>query len=416
MEAAHRTSDKLSTGQLESDASSNDSIADEDVLVNSVTDGGLHDEDRKSATAEKIASSTYLAAMEKSKPNVEYFHSAIITEDLATIRNPSLSQKRMADAIGELVSIKGYKSTDNGKEYTFRWTDKSTYYLVKYCNEIGPFYGFEGLKSPRVKKLERSSVISLKWSCILYDLLLSLEFENNIIPTESQIKQKCRDLTEYAHPRLFAVTSGDEKNPLPLTGADKIDNMVEQLCRLKNEAEVTKAEFHKRATDHRRNKRTAGQMLCSNSIPSVIESLVHLDSVEQSSMGDVNQSNTITVKKGRGSGKSLNSRNVALYAHYFSELSAPARELQESALQRIEATLSEERNRQAKAQQQEIEFQRQQLEYSAQKEKREQFDHEAKKIKTVMEMTLIAKSLEKENNSSNNAVKKMLQDFFARYT
>ncbi|SCU95684.1 LAFA_0G01618g1_1 [Lachancea sp. 'fantastica'] len=415
MEAASCTSDNQSTGQHHSDASSSDSLADEGLQANPATTGAGLDEYRTSATAEYVASSTNHAAMEQSELYLEYFHSSIIREDLATIKNPRLSLDKMANAIRELIRVKGYRSSDHGKEFKFRWTDNSTYYLVKYCNEIGPFYGFERLKSPRVEKLERSSFISLKWSCILYDLLLSLQFENNIIPTEGQIKQRCRYLTDMAHPKLFAVTTGDERNPFSITGVDKIDDVLEQLCRLKNDSELSKAEYHKRVTDQRHNKRSVGQMLCSNSIPSVIESLVPLDSDEQSSIDDVNQPNTITVEKRNRSGKSLNSRDVASFAHYFSELSAPTRELQDSALRTIEATLSEERKREAKAQQQIIEFQQQQMEYSAQKEKREQFDHEAKKIKTVMEMTLMAQSLEKGNSSSTNAVKKMLQDFLAHY-
>ncbi|KAM3163043.1 hypothetical protein ACU8KH_03311 [Lachancea thermotolerans] len=358
---------------------------------------------------------------------LEYFHSAIITEELGLIKHLKRAHGKMIKAIQELIRVKGYRSADSGKEYRFKWTDNATYYLLKYCLEIGPFYGFEHLKRPSLTKLEQSSLISLKWSCVWYDLLMTLKFENSIIPTESQIKSKCRYLLDNAHPKLFAVTTGDERNPFSFTGVDKVDNILEMLTRLKNDAEQRKVEIQKLETDRQNNKRTLGQMLCSNSIPSVTEGLSNSDSEEPSSIDDINQPNSITMRRNKRTGRLLNFKE---FAQYSLSNSALVGDLQETLKESIEAAAVEERKYKDKEQQrkdQELALKQKKLEISLQhnqhmleleleRQKREQFDHDAKKIDILVKMMDRAKSLEGDKSPSSEALQKLLHNFVSRYT
>ena len=119
---------------------------------------------------------------------------------------------------------------------------------------------------------------------------MKLHFENSIIPTESQIKSKCRYLLDNAHPKLFA---GDEQNRFSFTGVDKVDNILEMLTRLKNDAEQRKVEIQKLEADRQNNKRTLDQTLYSNSIPSERESLSNFDSEESPPIYGINRRNSI---------------------------------------------------------------------------------------------------------------------------
>lgn len=82
-------------------------------------------------------------AMEQNELFLEYFHSTIITDEFSNIRDPKRANMKMAKAIRELIKNKKYKSLEDGKQYKFKWDNGSTFYLLKYCYEIGPFLGYE---------------------------------------------------------------------------------------------------------------------------------------------------------------------------------------------------------------------------------------------------------------------------------
>ncbi|CEP62933.1 uncharacterized protein LALA0_S06e07250g [Lachancea lanzarotensis] len=387
MEEADRTSDNKPTRPIHSEIPSSD-----EVQTNSLIEPGAHVKNRPSANAESSISSASHVALKQTKRDIEFFHSAIVSEDLATIRNPRLSQAKMADAIRELVRRRGYKSADHGKEYKFRWSDDSTYCLIKYCREIGPFYGFEHLKSPTVKKLERSSFISLKWSCILYDLLMSLEFEGNVVPTETQIKQRYRYLTESMHAKLIAVPTGHQRSSSSLTGAEKVDIMLKRLLKLKNDSEKSRTLLRNRAADQRTKKRTAGQMLCSSSNPCVIESIDHTDSEEKSSTDELRQ----PVRRSNGS------RDFTSYAPSVSKVSEPITEMHKLVQEIVQAVVIERKYREIDLQQKDVELaiRRQELElkvrdYRHEKEmiKQQKFRFDAERLETLVKMMATAKSL-----------------------
>lgn len=56
------------------------------------------------------------------------------------------------------------------------------------------------------------------------------------------------------------------------------------------------------------------------------------------------------------------------------------------------------------------------LELELERQKREQFDHDAKKIDTLVKMMDRAKSLEGDKSPSSEALQKLLHNFVSRYT
>ena len=141
---------------------------DDDAQANS-TEIDNHDMETGrdvSPSPRNLVGTTSHDEMQQEQLYLEYFHSAIITEELGLIKHLKRAHGKMIKAIQELIRVKGYRSAGSGKEYRFKWTDNATYYLLKYCLEIGPFYGFEHLERPSLTKLEQSSLIPLKWNCV----------------------------------------------------------------------------------------------------------------------------------------------------------------------------------------------------------------------------------------------------------
>ncbi|CUS22786.1 LAQU0S06e05974g1_1 [Lachancea quebecensis] len=247
-----------------------------------------------------LAGSGAQIAMEQNELFLEYFHCTIISDDLSTIRDPKRANMKMAKVIRELIKNKKYKSSEDGKNYKLKWDNSSTFYLLKYCYEIGPFLGYESLKSKALGKIEQSSLMSLKWSCIWFNLLLSIEFENYVISTKGQLKSRFKYLLECAHPKIFTVTTGDERNPFAFTGDEKANNMLESLARLKNDAEAPRSEIQKLEVERQINKRNVGWAICNNSITNVVENLDASESESSLSViDDVNRPNRRRIKRKR---------------------------------------------------------------------------------------------------------------------
>ncbi|CEP61241.1 uncharacterized protein LALA0_S02e09912g [Lachancea lanzarotensis] len=190
------------------------------------------------------------------EPSVRFWDQQILLQHLNTIRDLKTAQLQINAAINELMEEMDYKSADNDKKYKFKWSTASTYNLLKYCYEIGPFYGFENCNDPSLRKLEQSSFISLKWGCVWYDVLRSLDFPSQIVPTELQCKTRFKYLLEQAHSRLFI---GDIKKPFVLTGVPRVDSILEKVTKLKYEAEERKTLLQK--FEGQRAKRSVSDMI-----------------------------------------------------------------------------------------------------------------------------------------------------------
>ncbi|CEP61940.1 uncharacterized protein LALA0_S04e04104g [Lachancea lanzarotensis] len=240
------------------------------------------------------------------------FHSLLVPSELSTIRHPKEAAAKLGIAIDELIRKNGYKTLDEGKEFRFRWDNTSAYYLAKNCLQIGPFLGFENLKPNSSSKLEPSSLISLKWCCIWYNLLLSIKFKDKRVPTESQLRTKFKYLMEIANTKINAITTGDERNPCAITGDDKTDEIIEDLMKLKNAADDRRTELpklemqrqsQKRALCYKSQKRdlcnkSQKRALCTNSLPQVAQNLEQTNSDSSfSPINDVKAPNVRTIIK-----------------------------------------------------------------------------------------------------------------------
>ncbi|SCU78922.1 LANO_0A04478g1_1 [Lachancea nothofagi CBS 11611] len=249
---------------------------------------------------------------------LQYHHQEVLVQELNTIRDLKGAQMMITHAINTVLREMSYKSADDDKKYKFKWSSVSTYNLLKYCYDIGPFYGFENGKDPSLRKLEQSSFISLKWGCVWYDVLRSVDFPNKIVPTELQCKTRFKYLLEQAHSRLFI---GDLKKKFVLTGVPKLDNMLEKVTRLKYEAEERKTELQK--FEGQRTKRSASELMGDTAdagLTSVGPEIADLDRV--------------------GSEMSFTRRRGDLYAAKFAEDSFRERQL---ALQHEQVALEHER-------------------------------------------------------------------------
>ncbi|CAR23192.1 KLTH0E03366p [Lachancea thermotolerans CBS 6340] len=129
---------------------------------------------------------------------------------------------------------------------------------------------------------------------------MSIEFENHVISTEGQLKSRFKYLLECAYLKFFKVTTGDERNPFAFTGDDKVDNMLESLARLKNDAETRRSEIQKLEVERQRNRKNIGQAVCDYSMPIVEENLDASESESSlSAIDDVNKPNRRTIKRKR---------------------------------------------------------------------------------------------------------------------
>ncbi|CEP62245.1 uncharacterized protein LALA0_S05e01134g [Lachancea lanzarotensis] len=408
-----------------------------DDLQASLSEAGHHDDNGPLDTSETLCGSTSHICMEQNEFALGHFHTAIINEDLAGIKSLQLAQAKMAQTIQELIHKRCYKSSDDGYDHRFRWTDDATFYLLKFCYDIGPFYGFESLKTCSSKKLEQSNLISLKWTCIWYDILMTLKFEDGRVPTELQPKTKCRYLLANAIPKLSVVTTGDERIPFSFTGVNKVDNMLEELCRLKLDAEARKVEVQKLDADQRNNKRTASQMLCPKGIPSIVQNKTFAESEVQSGIDGVNQ---FTSKRAqmRGVTPEVEESDLMTYS-----ITKHTLYLCEKLAESIDRLFVENRNRKERSQQQkEREFALKQKEFELsirmyevrrkreeekakreeerlseeERSKSEQFDHYAKRTETIMKLVATSKILENDYPASSEAIQNVLQKFSSRYS
>ncbi|SCU94572.1 LAFA_0F22628g1_1 [Lachancea sp. 'fantastica'] len=237
---------------------------------------------------------------EQSQLYEQNYHSRIIPGELSSLRCPKSANSQIVKAMEEEIKRNHYKTSDDGKEFRFRWDNTSTYYLAKNCCEIGPFLGFENIKPEPSFKLETSSLISLKWSCVLYNLLMSIKFKGNIVPTELQLKTRVKYLVDSANNKIIAGTTGDEKNPCTITGDDKTDELIEDLAKLKNAADTRRTEIQKLDAQRQSYKRDIGKALCNNSLPQVMQDRQATDLERSfSATDDVNAPNMRTISKRR---------------------------------------------------------------------------------------------------------------------
>ncbi|SCU94032.1 LAME_0F05842g1_1 [Lachancea meyersii CBS 8951] len=193
---------------------------------------------------------------EELEPGLRFYHQEVLAQELSLIRDLKTAQLQITGAINELMREMDYKSADDDKKYKFKWSTVSTYNLLKYCYDIGPFYGFENGKDPSLRKLEQSSFISLKWGCVWYDVLRSADYSSQIVPTELQCKTRFKYLLEQAHSRLFI---GDIKKQFILTGVPRVDAILEKVTKLKYEAEERKTVLQK--FEGQRAKRSVSDMI-----------------------------------------------------------------------------------------------------------------------------------------------------------
>ncbi|SCU80535.1 LADA_0B08086g1_1 [Lachancea dasiensis] len=220
---------------------------------------------------------------EELEPPLQYYHQEVLVQELNTIRDLKGAQAQMVNAVNELLRAMGYRSADDDKKYKFKWSSVSTYNLLKYCYEIGPFYGFENGKDQTLRKLEQSSFISLKWVCVWYNVLRSVDFPSRVVPTELQCKTRFKYLLEQAHSRLFVE---EAKKDFILTGVPRLDLMLEKVTNLKYEAEERKADLQK--FEGQRVKRSAGEMLGDTTDPalaSVEPEIAELDRLGSEGVG-----------------------------------------------------------------------------------------------------------------------------------
>ncbi|SCV02028.1 LAMI_0G15280g1_1 [Lachancea mirantina] len=154
-------------------------------------------------------------------------------EDLSKIRNFKQAQESILEDLHKLKEDGQLRTSDEDRKTKFKWTDETTLALLQNCFEIGPFYGFENIKLSSQRKLERSSLISLKWTCIYYNMVRCTKFENGIIPTELQLKNKLKYMLDLAMPKIF-----DETETFEVTGNPHIDSVLMGLARAKSEADI----------------------------------------------------------------------------------------------------------------------------------------------------------------------------------
>lgn len=79
-----------------------------------------------------------------------------------------------------------------------------------------------------------------------------------------------------------------------------MDNMLESLARLKNDAETRRSEIQKLEVERQRNRKNIGQAVCNYSMPIVEENLDASESESSlSAIDDVNKPNRRTIKRKR---------------------------------------------------------------------------------------------------------------------
>ncbi|SCU92461.1 LAMI_0E10550g1_1 [Lachancea mirantina] len=232
--------------------------------------------------------------MEQRQLFLNHFHAAIIREELSTIRNPKAACSKLTKTMRKLIQANNYKSIEDGKEYKYKWNSISTYYLLKNCYEIGPFLGFENLRNNSSPKLEQSSLMSLKWCCVLYNLLMSMPFEDKIIPTEAQLKTRFKYLLDGAHAKIYTSTTGDKKIPFSMTGVDKIDRILEDLTRLKNKADKQRILLQKQEIERQNRKNSIGRTISNDGPPRLAKKID--DSDFDGSLSRVHDANALDSK------------------------------------------------------------------------------------------------------------------------
>ncbi|CEP63524.1 uncharacterized protein LALA0_S08e04456g [Lachancea lanzarotensis] len=249
---------------------------------------------------EQSSNTTADKSRDGKQPYQQNYHKLIIPEELSTVRFPKRASAKLVQAIQQEIRKNDYKTSDDGKEFRFRWDNTATYFLAKYCCEIGPFLGFENLQPEPSFKLETSTLISLKWSCVLYNLLMSVKFKGNTVPTELQLKTRVKYLVDNANLKILAVTNGDKRNPCTLTGDDKTDELVNDLARLKNAADKRRTEIQTLVTQRQSNKRDVGSALCNYALPEVVQNAGSPESEKSSpATDDVNAIDVPTNAKRR---------------------------------------------------------------------------------------------------------------------
>ncbi|SCU91492.1 LAFA_0F04082g1_1 [Lachancea sp. 'fantastica'] len=304
------------------------------------------------------------------EPTLRFFHQEVLQQELNTIRDLKTAQLQIDAAISELMQELDYKSADDDKKYKFKWSTASTYNLLKYCFDIGPFYGFENGKDPSLRKLEQSSFISLKWGCVWYDVLRSAEFPSQVVPTELQCKTRFKYLLEQAHSRLFI---GDIKKQFILTGVPRVDAILEKVTKLKYEAEERKTLLQK--FEGQRAKRSVSDMIgdtIDSSLASVEPELADLSRIGAEAMNPIK-------------------RRI--------DIAAAARAVNEDF-----------RDKQLALQQEHIAVEHEHLALARQKERREATDSNVKRVTSILGILGYAHDLDNERLRIKDTLLNVLQD------